>query len=184
MVHGWGGHPGEHWAPWVRKQLEALGYEVLEPAMPDTDAPNIDAWEVTLAETVGRLDSDTYFIGHSVGCQAILRYLARQEGARVGGCVFVAGWFKLAHLEPVEVPIAEPWLAADIDFKKILATTNNFIVINSSNDDYNFVEENKKMFKESLGAQVTILPNKGHFTTADGVTTLPEVVTAIQNLNN
>ena len=181
IIHGWEGRPGEHWMPWLRKKLEASSYEVIEPTMPDTNEPIIEKWVSHLASVVGDLDENTYFVGHSVGCQTILRYLETHVGKKAGGCVFVAGWFKLGNLESEDIEkIAEPWVKGDMDFTKILKTTKNFIVINSSNDDYDFVQENKKMFEEKLGARVTILENKGHLIEADGVTELPEALAAVQ----
>lgn len=181
IVHGWGGRPGQHWSPWLKEQLETSGFEVIEPAMPDTDNPVITKWVACLEETVGELDQNTYFVGHSIGCQTIMRYLEKQTGKKAGGCVFVAGWFKLDNLESEEdKQIAAPWLKEDIDFSKVLEVTKNFIVINSSNDDYGYVQENKNMFEEKLGAKVIILANKGHLTAADGVTELPEALKAIQ----
>lgn len=182
IVHGWGGRPGQHWTAWLKNKLEERGYAVLEPAMPDSDHPAIGAWVNHLAACVGTLDENTFFVGHSIGGQTILRYLQTQAGKKAGGCVFVAGWFKLENLEnEASELIAKPWLEENIDFVTVLATTKNFVVINSSNDDYGFVEDNKKIFEEKLKAQVIILENKGHLTEADGVTQLPEVLEAIEN---
>ena len=44
IVHEWTGKPGQHWMPWLKKELESLGFTVEEPAMPDTDTPKIEAW--------------------------------------------------------------------------------------------------------------------------------------------
>ncbi|MDP3997257.1 MAG: alpha/beta hydrolase [bacterium] len=180
IIHGWGGKPDEHWIPWLKSQLEAKGFEVLVPAMPDTDEPIIDKWVNRLSEIVGELDEQTNFIGHSIGCQTIMRYLATQEGKKAGTCVFIAGWFKLENLESAEEErIAAPWLKDDIDFQKVLSVTKKFIVINSSNDNYGAVTENQNLFEQNLGAKVTILPNKGHFTAVDGIIKLPEVLAAL-----
>ena len=166
--------------PWVKEQLEQDGYTVIEPAMPHTDRPVIHEWVAHLAAVVTELNEHTYFVGHSVGCQAIMRYLATIN-QKVGGCVFVAGWFKLDNMtDEEEIRLSQPWLQDDIDFTAVLQTTTNFVVINSSNDDYGYVAENKELFEKKLGATVKILENRGHLTAADGVTQLPEVVTAIQ----
>lgn len=182
IIHGWGGNPNEHWLPWLKAELELQGFEVTAPQMPNTDEPVIADWVGHLSEVVGELDEQTYFIGHSVGCQTIMRYLETQEGKRAGGCVFVASWFALENLEDEEEErIAEPWMRDDIDYEKIRSVTTKFIVLNSSDDDYGAVEENKKLFEERLEARVTILENRGHFTEADGITELPEALEAIQS---
>ena len=181
IVHGWGGKPAEHWLPWLKEKLEARGLEVTLPTMPDTDEPVIEKWVSHLAKAVGQPDEQTYFVGHSIGCQTILRYLETTPNQTVGGCVFVAGWFKLENLEDEkEEQIAEPWLRDDIRFEKVLSTTENFVVLISSNDPYNAVAENKLLFEQRVGARVTIMKNMGHFTTDDNVTALPEVAQVLQ----
>ncbi len=182
IIHGWGGSPDEHWLPWLKNELTKRGFEVTAPQMPNTDAPVIEEWIRHLSQSVGEVDEHTYFVGHSVGCQAIMRYLETQAGKKAGGCVFVAGWFKLQNLENEEEErIAEPWQRDDIDFPKLKEVTGNFIVLNSTDDDYGAVEENKKLFEEKLGAKVVIMRNKGHFTESDGITELPEALEAIMS---
>jgi uncharacterized protein len=178
IIHGWGGNPEEHWLPWLKNQLELKGFEVIVPVMPDTDEPAIEKWVRKLSDVVGTPDARTYFVGHSIGCQTIMRYLAMLENIKVGGCIFVAGWFKLENLEDKhEERIAAPWLKNDINFTKVLKTTKNIAVINSQNDDYGCVEENKTLFEKNLKAEVFILENMGHFTSSDGVFEIPEVLT-------
>ena len=64
--------------------------------MPNTNSPKIEKWVGFLEKNIKSADTDTYFIGHSIGCQTILRYLERlPESTKVGGVVFVAGWFNL-----------------------------------------------------------------------------------------
>src|SRR5688572_19611763 len=94
VVHGWYGHPGEGWFPWLKETLEARGFEVFVPAMPDPAHPRIESWVRQLAGEVGELDQETFFVGHSIGCQTILRYLQMGD-ARAGGVVCVAPWTTL-----------------------------------------------------------------------------------------
>lgn len=181
IVHGWGGNPNEHWLPWLKLELEQKGFEVVVPQMPNTNTPVIKEWVGYLSSLVGELDEQTYFIGHSVGCQTILRYLEKANGEKAGGCVLVAAWFKLEGLESLEEErIALPWMSDDIDYKKILHKTKNITVINSTNDDYGVVEENRRLFEERLNANVIILENRGHFTESDGATQLPEVTEELE----
>ena len=98
LVHRWSGGANDDWRPWLGAELEKKGFQVLTPSMPDTEVPVIEKWVSHLATIVGTPDSETYFIGHSIGCQAILRYLESIDQP-VGGAMFVAGWFKLEHLE-------------------------------------------------------------------------------------
>src|SRR3989338_5822355 len=77
IVHGWGGFTHEGWYPWLHVELEKLGYMVESPSMPDTDYPRIEAWVGHLAKIIGEVDTEYVLIGHSIGCQTILRYLEK-----------------------------------------------------------------------------------------------------------
>lgn len=174
IVHGWGGTPNDDWYSWLKGELEKKGWEVKLPEMPDTENPKIGGWVSKLQE----LDCENcYFVGHSIGCQAILRYL--EKGSPVKGCVFVAGWFNLTEAayeeEEGDREIAEPWIETPIDFKKVKEKCNKFVDIASDNDPY-VPLSSSETFKEKLGAEVIIEKGKGHFGIEDGVTELPIVL--------
>jgi len=178
IVHRWDGTPDADWYPWLRDELEAKGFKVTVPAMPDTSEPKIGAWVSHLRKVVGQPDEDTYFIGHSIGCQTIMRYLETlPKGSKIGGMVFVAGWLLLRNLENEEVEeIARPWLTTPIDFPRIKERTGKITVFLSSNDPFDCSKENEIDFKETLGARVFMETNMGHFTTEDGVSKIPAVL--------
>ena len=92
LVHGWEGRPDGNWFPWLTWELKAKGWEVNAPQMPNAAHPQVSEWLSFLRDYVGKPDKDTYFVGHSLGCLAIARYLeALSPKAKVGGCVFVSG---------------------------------------------------------------------------------------------
>lgn len=177
VVHGWDGHPDEGWFPWIKDALVGKGLHVEVPAMPNPSEPTIDAWVAHLAKTVGEVDENTFFVGHSIGCQAILRYLETlPEDKKVGGAVFVAGWFTLTNSETdKEKRIGKPWLETPIDFEKVKKHTSNFSAIFSDDDDV-VPLENKTFFEERLGAQTIIEHGKGHFSGSDEVRELPSAL--------
>lgn len=89
------GYPNENWFPWLKKELEKSNFEVFVPQLPESGNPRIQNWVPKLAESVGVPDEQTYFVGHSLGCQTITRYLeSLPKNIKVGGAVFVAGFFK------------------------------------------------------------------------------------------
>lgn len=71
IVHGWDGNPESNWFPWLKKELENKGFEVFVPQLPDPNNPRIYNWIPKLAKTVGKASEQTYFVGHSMGCQTI-----------------------------------------------------------------------------------------------------------------
>ena len=75
IIHGWDGYPDEGWFPWLRKELELVGFEIVILSMPNPVAPEIGSWVKCLKDGVGEINENTFFVGHSIGCQTIIRYL-------------------------------------------------------------------------------------------------------------
>lgn len=200
IIHGWGATPDSEWLPWLAKNLRERSFSVEVPAMPDTDNPKIEAWVSHLEKIVGRCDENTYFVGGSIGCQAIMRYLEiassaiRQRGGnqklsdsekstslvgKCGGIVFVAPWITLTGLESDEERfISSPWITMPIDLEKVKARAKKIICIFSDDDPY-VPKENWKIFSEKLGSENIIEKNKGHFSDDDGVKELPIALEAV-----
>lgn len=182
IIHGWGGYPDEAWMPWLKRELAERGFEVIAPDMPDSENPRIDAWVGKLSEVVGVPGADTHLVGHSIGVQTILRYLAElPEGQGVGNVVLVAGWLErggLKDLEPEEIPIAKPWLQTPLDYGRARGAAKSFTAI-FSDDDPVVPLENKELFREKLGAIVIVEHGKGHFSEDSGVIELPAALDAL-----
>lgn len=177
LVHGWEGNPNNCWFPWLKNELKGRGFEVIIPAMPNPEEPEIGEWVAYLEEKVEKIDKNTYFIGHSIGCQAILRFLEKQD-LECGGMILVAPWIKLRdelfEEEGEEVAeIARPWEETPINWKKI---KGKVVCIFSDNDPDISVEENSKIFKEKLNAKIIIKHNKGHFNDTEKIKEILEFI--------
>ena len=120
LVHRWDGNPEVDWYPWLKKELEKRKVKVEIPEMPNPSKPAIETWVSFLAEHVKKIDAETYFIGHSVGCQTILRYFETLSNKqKIGGALIVAGGFTLQGLTTDEErEVAGHWLTAPFDFEK------------------------------------------------------------------
>lgn len=175
IVHGWGGSPNQKdWIPWLKKELENKGYQVQTPYMPYPSNPKIQTWIPYLNQVVGDINKNTFFVGHSIGCQAIIRYLeSLPSNKKAGGAVFVAGFFTLDNLETEEDrKIANPWLETPIDFEKVKLHSDKFIAIFSDNDP-DVPLNNKEKFEKKLGAKTLVEHQKGHFSEDAGIIKLP-----------
>jgi predicted alpha/beta hydrolase family esterase len=171
LIHGWGGTGSGGWFDWLKDELPKKGFEVVSFDMPDTDTPKIEKWVKFLEEKINPNDIDekTYFVGHSIGCQTILRFIEKMHKTKkIGGCVFVAGWFDLINIEPEELEIAHPWINQQIHFERILEHCNNFLAIFSDNDPYVHLDEVKK-FKDDLGAKIIIKKKQEHFNNTEKI---------------
>lgn len=183
VVHRWGGTPSSDWYPWIKKELttwrDQLEVNVLE--MPDTETPVIEEWVNYLKRVVPDPDKNTYFVGHSIGCQTIMRYLETFNNIKIGGVLFVAGWLYLKNLEDEGVEkVAKPWLKTPIDFEKVKKSIGQLMVILSSNDPYDYAEKNSKIFRENLGAGIFIEENADHFTDSEYPRILTELLRVLK----
>ena len=186
IVHGWDGHPKENWFPWLKKELEKKGFEVYVPQLPDADNPRIYKWVPALSNAVGTANKQAYFVGHSLGCQTIARYLeSLSKNVLVGGAVFVAGFFKrLTGLEN-EPGVAETdrhWLEAPLDLHKVKSHLPKSIAIFSDNDPY-VPLDNQDDFKDKLGSKIVVKHNMGHFNKAYGITKLPIALKSVLDMS-
>ena len=177
IIHGWDGYPEEGWFPWLKQKLEKMGFEVFVPQLPDAGSPRIHKWVPALAEVVGTADENTYFVGHSMGCQTIARYLETlPEGVHVGGVVFVAGFFKhLTNLEddPDVRETDAHWFGTPIDLEKVRLHLPKSVAIFSDDDPW-VPLDNQDDFRDTLGSEIIIEHNKGHFSGGrDGTKALP-----------
>ncbi len=183
IIHGWDGYPEEGWFPWLKKELEQQGIEVHVPQLPDAENPRIEKWVPKLAEIVGAADKDTYFVGHSMGCQTIARYLELlPEGIKIGGAVFIAGFFKrLTGLEndPDVQETARHWLDAPLNFEKIKSHLPKSVALFSDNDPY-VPLDNQDDFREKLGSKILIEHQKGHFSGNEEAKQLPVVAKILE----
>jgi len=183
IIHGWEGHPDEAWFPWLKTQLEKRGFEVYVPSMPNTEEPKIEEWVPHLKEMVKDPDENTFFVGHSIGCQTILRYL-QDINSKVGGVVFVAGWVNLkpeALEEEGAEEIASPWLNNQIKWDDIRQKCSNFVALFSDDDPFVFLSD-AEIFKDKLGAKIITLNNKGHIGGEANITELPEVLEELEDM--
>lgn len=177
IVHCWDGTKDDEWYPWLDKKIRNNNNEVIRFNMPDTANLNIESWVSELEKQVKRLDENTYFVGHSIGCQTIMRYLEKTDVKKIGGILFVAPWLDLlpeAVSDEESYNIAQHWINTPIDFEKIRSVTNKITCIFSDNDYFVSLGQEKR-FKELLHAKTLIVKDKGHISADDGIKELDEI---------
>jgi len=183
IVHGWASSSEKD--PiygWLKAELEAKGFEVSVPDLPNSEEPKIDEWMPFIKNLVPNPDEQTFFITHSLGGQATLRYLeSLPENTKIGGVVMIAPWVHLldtSYEEENDKEIAKPWLETPIDWEKVKSHTDKFVAIFSDND-FCVPLSDKDIFKGLLGAEIIVEDNKGHFTDEDNITEIPSALNAL-----
>ena len=186
IIHGYQGFPGEAWLPWLKVQLEKRGFQASLPAMPHPNRPTIGEWIPFIARLVGEPDGGTVLVGHSLGCQAVLRYLETlgEAGKSVGRTVLVAGRFpagmsaREARVLARGDRVLQPWLIGGVDPAKAGRAAGRVTVILSDNDPYIPFGKARASFPPELRARIVVEHGMGHFNEDDRLTELPSALSA------
>jgi predicted alpha/beta hydrolase family esterase len=153
--------------------LRRRGYDVHAPQMPDTNHPRIDAWVEAIRSLVGIPRPDDAFVGHSLGCIAIIRYLETlTEGQRVGKAVFVAGFYEELGDDYEEL---RSFVDGPVDWDAVKAACPSFSVIHSD-DDPSVPTSCGRDLAEKLGVPFELHTGYGHFSHGEGIMELPLVL--------
>ncbi|MBU1028797.1 alpha/beta hydrolase [Patescibacteria group bacterium] len=177
IIHGWAGYPEECWFLWLKEELRKRGISAEVPLMPEAESPKIDLWVPFLQNLVKIPDQNTYFVGHSIGVQTILRFLEKTD-VKIGGVLAVAGFYTLtdnAFEDEEDKKTAKPWLETTIDNEKVKNNVNKITAIFSNNDPY-VPLENVDFFKNRLGAKTIVVQGKGHIGGSDDITEYPLIL--------
>jgi predicted alpha/beta hydrolase family esterase len=170
IVHRWGSSRGGDWYSWLRRELEAAEpapfdeIHVLE--MPEPDRPDPELWVPTVARWLGddpALLQETVLVGHSVGCQAIVRALATLRGDRtVRGVLLVAAWFWLDEDE--QDATSALWEEAAFDEAGARRAVGRVVALLSDDDPFTSDwQANAEAWERRFGAEVVVEPGGGHF---------------------
>jgi len=181
IIHGWGGEPNEGWLPWLKVDLENRDWNVQAPQMPNAKEPKLEEWLQTLRELVGKCDNQTYFVGHSLGCYAFLKYIEQLGvGERVGGGVMVAGF--AGHLKH-KVTVLQEFYKDGLHWDKINEHGGEYVAIYSERDDWVRVESAHE-FEKHLAAKLIKNNEWEHFSGSEGIVQLPDALNSLLKIAN
>jgi uncharacterized protein len=170
IIHGYSASPEDHWFPWLKSELERDGLTLTILKMPNSKSPDASMWTQFIQSNVKAPDENTYFIAHSLGCIALLRYLdILSVGAKIGGMVLVAGFLEtLPHL-----PELDGFVTTNLSQKHLIEICSQRAVI-ASLDDPAVPYEKTERLSVFLQAKLRTVKFGGHFLATDGFTQFPE----------
>lgn len=138
LLHGWGGSPTGAWKPWLKRELEKVGVQVVCPQLPNTDTPRIAEWVPFLEKLIASKPEETLIVAHSLSVPAVLMFLEQlPEDVRFAKVVFVGGVYRdILQLNEDEKRIAAPWLEHEYSSQHIRAVAPNITAFFSDDDPY------------------------------------------------
>lgn len=166
ILHGWGGDSTTNWFLWLKNQEEQKGNEVFVPDFPNTEFPNYDEWKKHWEELyVPKIESNSIFIGHSLGGSFLLRWLSEEE-ISVARLILVAPAPDDCDIEEIQNFFIAPWNA-----ETLKQNVRKIIVLGSENDPYISLLKFKTL-AEALGAIFKKCSGRGHLNDEE----LPEIL--------
>jgi hypothetical protein len=173
LIHGnGGGTPKDNWLPYVKRELERLGVEVLDPQFPDSDLARASYWIPFLDEL--KADANTVIVGHSSGALAAMRYAEKHPllgSALVGTYHTHLGFEK----EKKSGYFDTPW-----DWEAIRRNQKWILQFASTNDPWIPIEE-ARFVHEKLHTEYFESQTEGHFGGDYYKESFPELVGALNS---
>ena len=181
IIHGSFGNPNENWFPWLKVELEKIGYLVFVPEFPTPENQSLNSWRKVFDEYKNIISDETIFIGHSLGPAFILDILENID-VEISACFFVAGFLGL--LGNVEFDeINKTFTDRYFDWNKIKLHSKDFFTYHSDNDPY--LPMNKAMeLADKLDIKVTEIIGAGHFNADSGYIKFKQLLQNINSYNN
>ncbi|MFG1914538.1 RBBP9/YdeN family alpha/beta hydrolase [Micromonospora sp. NPDC048898] len=154
IFHGTGGNPDVGWYRWLAGRLEARGYAVEVPHLPDL---NVEPVATFLPKVLGahRFDENTVLVGHSGGAAFLLALLEHVE-VTVAQAILVAGYCTPPNTSE------EPVLQQSYDWAAIRSHVRDISFVNSRKDPYGCDDRQGRAMFERLGG-TQIVRDDGHF---------------------
>lgn len=172
LVDGYGGSPPINWLEAVGQELTALApVEKIYLAQPDV--ADVAAWDQALAQQIHHPET-AFFIAHSLGTIALLRYLERYQVKRIAGAILVSGFARPQPAFPEFDGYFEGVVPANLSGR--LGRT---ALISAKNDTVIPEEETIHLAKLIHYPQIS-LPAGNHFRASDGQTTFPLVADLVR----
>ncbi|EOQ62006.1 hypothetical protein F935_02781 [Acinetobacter calcoaceticus ANC 3811] len=179
VLHGYSASIDDHWFLDLKHQIEDEHTTVTLIPFPDSEHPDVEAWQKVLDQQIPTVDEKTYFIAHSLGVITLLHFLQRHDYQNMGGMILVSGFSGFISDSSV--------LNSYITKSKI--DTNYFksikkkLVYLSDNDDLVPPKLTIQLAKEIDAPYITV-PNGGHFLGREGYTEFPQLVGSLKEMLN
>ncbi len=183
----WAGRADSDWYPWIRAELARShpGLPVTMLDLPNPSAPVFDQCVASMRRELGdelAALRQTILVGHSVGCQALMRYLAglapssETDGSQgVEHLVCVAGWWTID--EPW--PALRPWVDTNFDLARLRSAVTGVSVLLGDDDPFTHDwRANQALWDQRLDARAKLVAGAKHF----NASAEPAVLTLLREL--
>jgi uncharacterized protein len=156
IFHGHGETPESYWLPWLKGVLEARGFMVWAPQLPNADHPTVSV-QLPFVLHNGIFAEETVLVGHSAGCPLALSVLENID-VTVRKAILVSGFASPLKGDADSVLQVQP----GYDWKKIKSHVADIIFMNSDNDPWGCDDKKGREMFDHLGGTLIIRHGEGH----------------------
>lgn len=177
VLHGYSASIDDHWFLDLKHQIEDEHTTVTLIPFPDSENPDVDAWQKVLDQQIPKVDENTYFVAHSLGVITLLHFLQRHDYQNIGGMILVSGFSGLISDSSV---LNSYIMKSKVDTNYFKGIKKKLVYL-SDNDDLVPPKLTIELAKEIDAPYITV-PNGGHFLGREGYTKFPQVVNSLKEM--
>ena len=203
FIHGSFGSPKTAWFPWLSKELELMGHEIIVPQFPadqwsqvqqlpvDEYKPkqNLSSWIKTFDTLLPDIKQKQFcIVGHSMGT-LFTPHIVERYSLHIKKAYFIAPFLYPATKEELKDKVVAlihkanlTFYKNDFDFRRIRAYISRSIVFYSDDDPY-IPEWEALEFAEKLHSRIIKLHGFGHMGSESGMKEFPQLLDAIKKDN-
>ena len=174
LIYGVGGDRQENWFPWLKRELESLGCNVIYPMFPTPENQTLGSWLAVLDKYLDDLTPDSIVVGHSLGVAFLLNVL---EKHRIKAAFFVAA--VSGPLENKFDEIMKTFSHRKFNWDLIRKNCGHFRVFHSDNDQYIPFKKAEDLAMR-LCADLMLVKGAGHINEQAGYTKFPLLLDEIR----
>ena len=165
IIHGSFGNSQEHYLPWLKKQLEKEGGEVVCLDFPiGVGKQCYKNWETKLNEYKNKINKDTIFIGRSIGPIFAIKYIM-ENNLKINKLIAVSG-FNNYSVDGGDYDKVNESMFVD-NLNKFKQHCNEVVCVISENDPYVKLHALKD-FAQQLAVKIINIKDGGHFNADSG----------------
>jgi predicted alpha/beta hydrolase family esterase len=179
IVHGAYGSATENWFPWLKGEVEKLGFQAMTPSLPTPEGQEPANWHRLFKEQCGPLTADTILVGHSLSPAFILALL-EQTTVPVKGTFLVSGFLGLLGLPDFD-RVNEAFTCRDFKWDVIKKNAGELHVYNSDTDPYVPLDKGRELARH-LGTELIVVNGGGHINASAGFSTFPQLLEDLKPL--
>ncbi len=159
IFHGTMGSPQGNWFPWLERELKVLGIEVFVPKFPTPEGQSLENWLKAFEPYLDKVNSETVFIGHSMGPGFFLRLLERRTSS-IKAAILASPFDGFIGVEPYDT-LNKTFIDHPFDWEKIKKNCGKFSVFAGDDDPYVAIKFPQRI-AGNLGVELKIIPGGKH----------------------